>query len=102
MPFLTARFFRYRVQAAERVAMGASLLPFLIENREWFLLYKKQWLGPLHNMELCTPDFVKELQTEPYSQFQDAFLRLTTYSFLHNSLFPIVYRMFYFSEKFVT
>ena len=47
---------------------------------------------------------VKELQTESYSQFQDAFLRLTIYSFLHNSLslFPIVYRMFYFSEKFVT
>ena len=104
MPFLSARFFRYRIQAAERAAMGAALLPFLIENQEWFLLHKKQWLDTLHNMELCTPDFVKELQTESYSQFQDAFLRLTIYSFLHNSLslFPIVYRMFYFSEKFVT
>lgn len=84
--------------------MDAALLSFLIENREWFLLHKKQWLGTLHNMQLCTPDFVKELQTESYSQFQDAFLRLTTYSFLYNflSLFLIVYRMFYFSEKFVT
>lgn len=70
--------------------MGAALLPFLIENREWFLLHKKQWLGVLYNMEFCTPDFVKELQTESDSQFQNAFLRLTTYSFLHNSLFPHV------------
>lgn len=84
--------------------MGAALLPFLIENRKWFLLHKKQCFGTLHNMELCMPDFIKELQTESYSRIQDAFLHLTTYSFLHNSLslFPIVYHMFYFSEKFVT
>lgn len=34
-------------------------LSFLIENREWFLLHKKQWLGALHNMELCTPDYIQ-------------------------------------------
>ena len=62
--------------------------PLIYRFKKLFLLHKKQWLGVLRDMELCAPDFVERLQTESYSQFRDAFLCLTTYSFLQSHKNP--------------
>lgn len=63
-------------------------VPLIYRLKMGFLLHKKQWLGALRDMELCAPDFIEELLTESYSRFQDAFLRLTTYSFLQSHKNP--------------
>lgn len=63
-------------------------VPLIYRLKKWFLLHKKQWLGALRDRELCVPDFVEQLQTESYSRFRDAFLRLTTYSFLQSHKNP--------------
>lgn len=63
-------------------------VPLIYRLKQWFLLHKKQWLGALRDIELCSPDFVEELLTESYSRFRDAFLRLTTYSFLQSHKNP--------------
>ena len=62
--------------------------PLIYRFKKQFLLHKKQWLGALRDMELSASDFVEELQTRSYAQFQDAFLRLTTYSFLQSHKNP--------------
>ena len=62
--------------------------PLIYRFKKLFLLHKKQWLGILRDMELCAPDFVERLQTDSYSRFRDAFLRLTTYSFLQSHKNP--------------
>lgn len=62
--------------------------PLIYRFKKLFLLHKKQWLGVLRDRELCAPDFVEQLQTESYSQFRDAFLRLTAYSFLQSHKNP--------------
>lgn len=63
-------------------------VPLIYRMKKWFLLHKKQWLGALPDRELCAPDFVEELLSESYSRFRDAFLRLTTYSFLQSHKNP--------------
>lgn len=63
-------------------------VPLIYRLKKCFLLHKKQWLGLLRDMELPAPDFAEELQTESYSHFRDAFLRLTTYSFLQSHQNP--------------
>lgn len=62
--------------------------PLIYRFKKLFLLHKKQWLGVLRDMELCAPDFVERLQTDSYSRFRDAFLRLTAYSFLQSHKNP--------------
>lgn len=63
-------------------------VPLIYRLKKWFLLHKKQWLGALRDMELSASDFVERLQSESYSQFRNAFLRLTTYSFLQSHKNP--------------
>lgn len=63
-------------------------VPLIYRLKKWFLLHKKQWLGVLRDRELCAPDFVEQLLSESYSRFLDAFLRLTTYSFLQSHKNP--------------
>ena len=63
-------------------------VPLIYRLKKWFLLHKKQWLGALRDKELSAPAFVERLQTESYSQFRDAFLCLTTYSFLQSHKNP--------------
>lgn len=63
-------------------------VPLIYRLKKLFLLHKKQWLGVLRDRELCAPDFVEQLQTESYSRFRDAFLRLTAYSFLQSHKNP--------------
>lgn len=63
-------------------------VPLIYRLKKLFLLHKKQWLGALRDREISAPDFVEQLQTESYSQFRDAFLRLTAYSFLQSHKNP--------------
>lgn len=63
-------------------------VPLIYRFKKLFLLHKKQWLGVLRDMSLPAPGFMEELLTEPYARFQDAFLRLTTYSFLQSHKNP--------------
>ena len=56
--------------------------PLIYRFKKLFLLHKKQWLGALRDMELPGLSFMEESLTGSYSQFHDAFLRLTTYIFL--------------------
>ena len=63
-------------------------VPLIYRLKKWFLLHKKQWLGALRDKELSAPAFVERLQTESYSRFRDAFLCLTTYSFLQSHKNP--------------
>ncbi len=62
--------------------------PLIYRLKKQFLLHKKQWLGVLRDMELPGLSFMEELLTGSYSQFHDAFLRLTTYSFLQSHKNP--------------
>ena len=62
--------------------------PLIYRFKKLFLLHKKQWLGTLRDMELPGLSFMEELLTGSYSQFHDAFLRLTTYSFLQSHKNP--------------
>lgn len=63
-------------------------VPLIYRLKKLFLLHKKQWLGALRDRELSAPDFVVELQTGSYSQFREAFLCLTAYSFLQSHKTP--------------
>ncbi len=56
--------------------------PVIYRFKKQFLLHKKQWLGIVRDMALSAPDFIEELLTGSYTRFHDAFLRLTTFSFL--------------------
>ena len=62
--------------------------PQIYRFKKRFLLHKKHWLGVLRDMELSAPSFMEELLTASCSHFQDAFLRLTTYSFLQSHKNP--------------
>ena len=62
--------------------------PLIYRLKKQFLLHKKQWLGALRDMELSPPDFMEELLTSFYARFQNAFLRLATYSFLQSHKNP--------------
>ena len=62
--------------------------PLIYRLKKQFLLHKKQWLGALRDMELSSPDFMEELLTSFYARFQNAFLRLATYSFLQSHKNP--------------
>ena len=62
--------------------------PLIYRFKKRFLLHKKHWLGVLRDMELSAPSFMEELLTASCSHFQDAFLRLTTYSFLQSHKNP--------------
>lgn len=62
--------------------------PLIYHLKKQFLLHKKQWLGALRDMELSPPDFTEELLTSFYARFQNAFLRLATYSFLQSHKNP--------------
>ncbi len=57
-------------------------VPVLYRFKKLFLIHKKQWLGIVRDMALSAPDFIEELLTGSYTRFHDAFLRLTTFSFL--------------------
>lgn len=63
-------------------------VPLIYRFKKLFLLHKKQWLGIVRDMALPASDFIEELRTGSYAQFQDAFLRLTTYSFLQSHKNP--------------
>lgn len=56
--------------------------PVIYRFKKLFLLHKKEWLGIVRDMDLSPPAFMEELLAGPFSAFHDAFLRLTTYSFL--------------------
>ena len=62
--------------------------PLIYRFKKRFLLHKKHWLGVLHDMELSSPSFMDALLASPYTPFHDAFLRLTTYSFLQSHKNP--------------
>lgn len=62
--------------------------PLIYRFKKQFLLHKKQWLGILRDMELSAFSFLEELLSSSYARFQDAFLRLTTYSFLQSHKNP--------------
>ena len=62
--------------------------PLIYRFKKLFLLHKKQWLGILRDMELSTISFMEELLMSSYDRFHDAFLRLTTYSFLQSHKNP--------------
>ena len=62
--------------------------PLIYRFKKLSLLHKKQWLGALRDMELPGLSFMEESLTGSYSQFHDAFLRLTTYSFLQSHKNP--------------
>lgn len=62
--------------------------PVLYRFKKQFLLHKKEWLGIVRDMSLSASAFLEELLTKPYSQFGDAYLRLTTYSFLQSHKNP--------------
>lgn len=63
-------------------------VPLIYRFKKLFLLHKKQWLGIVRDMDISTPDFMEGLLTNPYARFQNAFLRLTTYSFLQSHKNP--------------
>lgn len=62
--------------------------PLICRFKKRFLIHKKQWLGILRDMELSTISFMEELLMSSYDRFHDAFLRLTTYSFLQSHKNP--------------
>lgn len=62
--------------------------PLIYRFKKRFLLHKKHWLGVLRDMELSSLSFMDELLASPYTPFHDAFLRLTTYSFLQSHKNP--------------
>ena len=62
--------------------------PLIYRFKKLFLLHKKQWLGVLRDMEVSALSFLDELLTASYSLFTDAFLHLTTYSFLQSHKNP--------------
>ncbi len=56
--------------------------------KKQFLLHKKEWLGIVRDMEIPACIFLEEALTDSYSRFHDAYLRLTTYSFLQSHKNP--------------
>ena len=62
--------------------------PLIYRFKKRFLLHKKHWLGVLRDMELSSLSFMDALLASPYTPFHDAFLRLTTYSFLQSHKNP--------------
>lgn len=62
--------------------------PLIYRFKKMFLIHKKQWLGVLRDMEISALSFLDELLTASYSLFMDAFLCLTTYSFLQSHKNP--------------
>ena len=62
--------------------------PLIYRFKKLFLLHKKQWLGIVRDMDISTQDFMEGLLTNSYARFQNAFLRLTTYSFLQSHKNP--------------
>ena len=62
--------------------------PVIYRFKKQFLLHKKDWLGLVRDMALSAPAFMKELLPGSYSRFHDAFLRLTTFSFLQSHKNP--------------
>lgn len=62
--------------------------PVLYRLKKLFLIHKKEWLGIVRDMELAAAAFLEKVMTVPYSRFHDAYLRLTTHSFLQSHKNP--------------
>lgn len=62
--------------------------PVLYRFKKLFLSHKKQWLGIVRDMDLPAAAFLEKVMTVPYSRFHNAYLRLTTYSFLQSHKNP--------------
>lgn len=62
--------------------------PVIYRFKKQFLLHKKDWLGIVRDMSLPACTFLEEVMAESYSQFLDAFLMLTAYSFLQSHKNP--------------
>ncbi len=62
--------------------------PVIYRLKKQFLLHKKDWLGIVRDLSLPACTFLEEVMAGSYSRFHDAFLRLTTYSFLQSHKNP--------------
>lgn len=62
--------------------------PVIYRFKKQFLLHKKQWLGILRDMSLPACTFLEGVMADSYSRFHDAFLYLTTFSFLQSHKNP--------------
>lgn len=62
--------------------------PVLYRFKKRFLLHKKEWLGIVGDMSLPACTFLEKVLTDSYSRFHDAYLRLTTCSFLQSHKNP--------------
>ena len=62
--------------------------PVIYRFKKQFLLHKKDWLGIVRDISLPACTFLEEVMADSYSRFHDAFLRLTTYSFLQSHKNP--------------
>ncbi len=62
--------------------------PVIYRLKKQFLLHKKEWLGILRDLSLPACTFLEEVMAYFYSRFHNAFLRLTTYSFLQSHKNP--------------
>ena len=62
--------------------------PVIYRFKKQFLLHKEDWLGIVRDISLPACTFLEEVMADSYSRFHDAFLRLTTYSFLQSHKNP--------------
>ncbi len=62
--------------------------PVIYRFKKQFLLHKKQWLGIVRDMSLPACTFLEEIMAGSYSRFHNAFLRLSTFSFLQSHKNP--------------
>ena len=62
--------------------------PVIYRFKKQFLLHKKDWLGIMRDLSLPACTFLEEVMTDFYSRFHNAFLHLTTYSFLQSHRNP--------------
>ena len=86
--FLLADYLKRRLTIRGICEKYLVNVPVIYRFKKLFLLHKKQWLGILRDMALSAPDFMEELLTGSYARFHDAFLRLTTFSFLQSHKNP--------------
>ena len=62
--------------------------PVLYRFKKLFLIHKKEWLGIVRDIYLPAAAFLYEVMSGSYSRFHNAYLRLTTYSFLQSHKNP--------------
>ena len=62
--------------------------PVIYRFKKQFLLHKKDWLGIMRDLSLPACTFLEEVMADFYSRFHNAFLHLTTYSFLQSHRNP--------------